>query len=117
MAGDLDIARVSAPLPAEATRELIKPTLVNEPKLKDDPFDTEDVSENRRTALEKAIAASELTGTGKLIIEQDAETGRFVQKLVDPSTGEILRQWPEEKFLELVKSLGEAYGLLVDRSV
>ena len=54
---------------------------------------------------------------GRLVIERDEDTGKYVQKVLDPKSGEVLKQWPEEQFLELAKSMGEAYGLIVDRQV
>lgn len=117
MAGDLDLARVSAPLQNEVPREFDYPKNAEPPKWDEEQLQTVDVAEQRRNALEDAIATQTNSPKGRLIIEQDDDTGRFVHKMIDPNSGEVLMQWPEEEFLELVKEMGEAYGLLVDRSV
>ncbi len=67
-------------------------------------------------AVEKLIRRS-LPSNSKLQIEQDRETGTFIYRSVDPNTGEILRQWPPEKLLELRASLTEMEGLLFDKQV
>lgn len=117
MAGDLDITRISAPLALEANGEFDYPTGSEEKHISDEQFETQDVSEHRRKLLEEAISAQSNDPKGKLIIERDEQTGRFVQKIVDPKSGDVIRQYPEEEFLELVRSLGEAYGLLVDKTI
>ena len=82
-----------------------------------DDAEKADPAEQRRQLLKEALEATRDAPSGRLVIERDDETGKYVQKVVDPSSGEVLRQWPEEQFLELAKSMGEAYGLLVDRQV
>lgn len=117
MAGDLDLTRVSAPLPAEAKRELEYPKPTEDPKWSEEQFEAPDVSGQRRAALEEAIAVEHSTPKGRLVIEQDKESGRFVQKVLDPESGEVVLQWPEEKFLEMARQMGKAYGVLVDQKV
>ena len=67
-------------------------------------------------AVEKLIRRS-LPSNSKLQIEQDAETGTFIYRSVDPETGEVLKQWPPEQLLKLRDSLVEIEGLLVDKQV
>ncbi len=117
MAGDLDLTRVTSFLAPNTVREYEKPTPPQTPEWEEAEFETPDVSDQKRAVLEETVSSQLDAQKGKLVIERDEETGRFVQKTVDPETGEVLEQWPEEKFLELVKSMGEAYGLLVDRNV
>jgi uncharacterized FlaG/YvyC family protein len=38
----------------------------------------------------------------KLLIDRDEEAGRFIYRVLDPETGETMRQWPPEQYLELV---------------
>ena len=117
MAGDLDLTRVTAALPVDTVKEVDHPQLDLEQKSFDQTFDRPDAAPKRRKAFEEALEDSEYGKRGKLVIEQDEETGRFVQKLMDPNTGDVIRQWPEEEFLELAKAMGEAYGLFVDQNV
>lgn len=51
---------------------------------------------------------------GRLVIEKDDETGRFVHKLIDPKSGEVVRQWPDESWLEFAKAHSAPHGLWVD---
>lgn len=118
MAGDIELTKVSAPLQADLVREYA-PKAVIEPSddVSEEQFESPDISGDRRKAFETAVAAEQEAVKGRFIIEQDKDTGKFVQKVLDPDTGEVLEQWPEEKFLELAKSMGEAYGLLIDQNV
>lgn len=42
----------------------------------------------------------------------DKETGEHLVKVLDPDTGKILRQYPPEEFLQVVKNLRNLKGLL-----
>lgn len=118
MAGDLDIAPLSpvkSYLGGEAQKE--SKILQEEPRLDPVGFEKPDSSEDKRDAFAEAISQKPEQPQGKLVIERDKDTGKYVQKVVDPNSGEVLKQWPEEQFLELARQMGEAYGLLVDRNV
>ena len=119
MAGEIDLRSVSALPTFEVARESVALKLKEAPQpgIQDEAFETPDVSAQRRKALEDAITKEGVTDDGKFVIEKDPDTGRFIQKIIDPTTGETLDQWPDEKFLELVKYMDEAYGLLVDKNV
>jgi uncharacterized FlaG/YvyC family protein len=45
------------------------------------------------------------------------ETNRIVVKLVDAQTDEVLREFPSEKFLDLVADLMKLAGLQVDETI
>lgn len=117
MAGDLDLTRMSAPLPPQVSKELNPTPETQDPKWVQNQFESADVSGQKRSALEQALAVNNLAPKGKLVIERDDETGKYVQKMLDPDTGEVLRQWPEEKFLELAKTMSKAYGLFFDKTI
>lgn len=51
------------------------------------------------TPANGAIAPS--SAETRLIIEQDAKSGAFVYKTVDPRSQEVLSQYPSEQLLEL----------------
>jgi len=67
-------------------------------------------------AVEKLIKRS-LPTNSKLQIEQDKASGTFIYRSVDPDTGEVIKQWPPEKLLELRDFLREMEGMLVDKQV
>ena len=118
MADDYSIAPLSAVqsyLGGEARKE--KTEFRTEPHVDEPGFEKADSSEDKRDAFAEAILKEPEEPQGKLIIERDKDTGKYVQKVVDPNSGEVLKQWPEEQFLELAKQMGEAYGLLVDRNI
>lgn len=52
--------------------------------------------------------------TSELDFSVDEETERLVVKLLDKSTGEILRQIPPEEILHIAKMLDKLQGLLYD---
>lgn len=124
MSGDLKLTPISAAFPAEAKtdaqafREKTTDDQKISPKVESDADKEKiDPTEQRRQLLKEALEINKSVPSGRLVIERDDDTGRYVQKVLDPDSGEVLKQWPEEQFLELAKSMGEAYGLLVDREV
>lgn len=118
MAGELKLTPVSAAIPLETNIDSRKqPETQEKPSRKWEELSGPDVSEERRKALAEAVATAKREPQGKLIIERDQDTGKFVQKVIDPNSGEVLKQWPEEEFLELARQMGKAYGLIVDRLV
>jgi len=66
-----------------------------------------------REVISRAVGANT-----RLSISKSEESGEFVFKAIDVETGEVVLQWPPEKFAALVKSMGpegEALaGLVVD---
>lgn len=65
-------------------------------------------------ALEAALPGGEFPPNTTLRIEQDEESGRFVYQSVDNETGEVVRQFPPEDFLEILSSFREPEGVVVD---
>ena len=53
----------------------------------------------------------------RLQIERAEDNGRFIYRILDPDTGETMRQWPPERYLELLEYLNEKRGGLLDRTV
>ncbi|MEM6627580.1 MAG: flagellar protein FlaG [Pseudomonadota bacterium] len=79
--------------------------------------DADRAMEARRKKIVEEIARSQGLEKGRLVIEKDTETGRFVHKLVDPESGKIVRQWPDEQWLSFARSFGDTAGLWLDRRV
>lgn len=52
----------------------------------------------------------------RLQIDRAEDNGRFIYRILDPDTGETMRQWPPEKYLELVEYLNDKRGGLIDES-
>jgi flagellar protein FlaG len=119
MAGELDLRPVSPAFALETSVDVPTGNTKGEVPLRDEQKDpeTQDASEERRQTLAKVLSEREHIPSGKLIIERDQDTGKYVQKVIDPKSGKVLRQWPEEEFLELAKQMGEAYGLLIDKLI
>jgi flagellar protein FlaG len=69
-----------------------------------------------QAAVEKLIKKS-LPTNSRLQIVQDKETGEYIYRSIDPSTGEVIRQWPPEQLLALREDLRTMEGLLIDKQV
>lgn len=67
-----------------------------------------------RTAINDAGAA--IDAGSKLVIRKDDDTGRFVYEFRDPSTDEVVKQFPAEEVLQAIASFRQAMtGKVVDR--
>jgi len=76
--------------------------------------------DHRVAELEKTVdnlIKKSLPDNSKLQISQDKDTGTFVYRSIDPSTGEVIRQWPPEQLLKLRESLRQMDGMIVDQHV
>ena len=69
-----------------------------------------------QAAVEKLIKKS-LPTNSRLQIVQDKDTGEYIYRSIDPSTGEVIRQWPPEQLLALREDLKTMEGLLVNKHV
>jgi len=47
----------------------------------------------------------------------DEDSGRDVIKVLDKSSGEVIKQYPSEEVLSLVSKLSESAGILIDQTV
>ncbi|WP_024606223.1 MULTISPECIES: flagellar protein FlaG [unclassified Pseudoalteromonas] len=47
----------------------------------------------------------------------DEDSGRDVIKVLDKSTGDVIKQYPSEEVLSLVSKLSESAGILIDQTV
>ncbi len=54
---------------------------------------------------------------GNLEFQMDEETDKLVIKIVDSSSGELIRQIPSEEMLEIAKALDRLQGILVRQKV
>jgi flagellar protein FlaG len=67
--------------------------------------------------IEEMRAAINASSRSRLQIERAEDAGRFIYRILDPATGETVRQWPPEKYVELVAYLRGREGGLVDKTV
>jgi uncharacterized FlaG/YvyC family protein len=65
---------------------------------KESDTQNDDARQRREAAAERRTQNRPLLA-GNLRIELDAEAGRFVQTLTDPTTNEVLRRFPNESQL------------------
>jgi flagellar protein FlaG len=47
-----------------------------------------------------------------LMFSVDEETGEHVVRVLDPETGDVIRQFPPEEFLQVVKNMRNLKGVL-----
>jgi flagellar protein FlaG len=81
------------------------------------PSGVQETAEMKRQRLADQISDAMGVKQGNLVIEKDEAAGRYVYKIVDPDSGSVIRQWPDEEWLRLARSFSEAQpGLWVDRT-
>ncbi len=105
-------------VPATSSKlDVVRPDRVSLDTQQNDKKDVAEAVEARRKQFVEEIAKQHGLEKGKLVIEKDSETGRFVHSLIDPDSGEIIRQWPDADWLEFAKQSGGSKGLWLDRTV
>lgn len=67
--------------------------------------------------LADRIAAVGREASARLTIDYDKPSGRYIYRLVDAATREVLREIPSEEALRRIRSVREAAGLKVDRQL
>ena len=111
MARDFTITPTQAPPPSDqgdANRSEISPSQA--------PEEVSQAAVNaRRLQVVDAIGKAEGAENSRLVIEEDADSGRFVHKFVDRDTGEVLKQWPDQEFLARAKEISDVLGLWLDK--
>jgi hypothetical protein len=79
-------------------------------------------------ATESPVAGTAMPQTGQdkpppvttrpsMRIEVDEDTGKTVVSLLNPESGEVLRQMPSKAALEIAKAIGRFQGLFVNLKV
>lgn len=64
--------------------------------------------------IQQAVQQVEHAGSSVLEFSIDTETGKTVVKIIDSTTGDLVRQIPMEEMLALAKSLDRLQGLLLN---
>jgi flagellar protein FlaG len=52
-----------------------------------------------------------------LQFQVDEDSGRDVIKILDKTSGDVIKQYPSEEVLSLVSKLSESAGILIDQTV
>ena len=76
----------------------------------------EGVAEDIRDAIDTLTAALERAPT-RAIISRDEQLNRFIVKIADERSGEIVREIPNEAVLKFARNLQEIKGLLFDAAL
>lgn len=66
------------------------------------------VEQKRQEARQRIAEEADRASRYRLVIEEGSRSGSFVYKTLDRVTGEVIRQLPREKVVEM--SRDEAYG-------
>ena len=65
----------------------------------------------------RTLAEAERTARYRLVIEEGPQRGSFIYKTLDRETGEVVRQFPREKVVEMMTSDSYASGSVIDTSI
>lgn len=71
----------------------------------------------KTSAVEQIEALRETINTtsqSRLLIDREENNGKFIYRIFNPETGETMRQWPPEKYLDLIAFLRDQQGGIVD---
>jgi flagellar protein FlaG len=105
----MSVTRIEATRPVEATQ----PIATAKPRPPE--------NEKKRAEHEKSVAADEPKQASvqsfrpySLSFRFEKELNRVVVKVIDPETGEVVREVPPESVIETMKQLRETAGRLVD---
>jgi uncharacterized FlaG/YvyC family protein len=102
-----------------AEDEIVIRKLKPAPPAKPEPVaQSEDTAKEDERAVVERIEAMRAdinaNSRSRLQIDREGDAGRFVYRILDPDTGETMRQWPPKKYLELVAYLRDQQGGLVN---
>jgi flagellar protein FlaG len=65
--------------------------------------------------IERMRRSLDAASKSRLLIDRDERGGQFIYKFMNPETGETVRQWPPERYLDLVAFLQDQRGGLIDK--
>lgn len=65
-------------------------------------------------AIEKMRQNVSALESNRLKIDRHEESGQFVYRIFNEDTGETIRRWPPENYLDLVAFLKDEQGRLID---
>ncbi len=62
------------------------------------------------------IGGSFLIGSVRVQFDFDRDLGELIARVIDPDSGDLIRQVPSEEAVQVAKVLGKLQGLLVQRT-
>lgn len=83
---------------------------------RDDAKDLQKAVAARRQQFVEEVSKAHGLNRGKLVIEKDTDSGRFVHKLINPVNGEVVHQWPNDEWLEFARNMGAPSGLWLNQT-
>ena len=95
----------------ELRKWLIRLLLINEVV-----FILDEIANDLREAITALNSALAKTPT-KAIITRDEELNRFIVRIADEKSGEVVREIPSEAVLKFARNLQELKGLIFDKSL
>ena len=112
--GNSSIDEFSVSKPAEVKAEHIVKTEKIENK--NTNIEEKITPETLDEALKSLNSSSEIVQSG-LKFEKEKESGEWVVKVIKTDSGELIRQFPSEETLKIVKGIKEMLGAIFDKIV
>ena len=109
----MSVTRVEGTRPLEATTT----TAQRHARPAEEPAKSHGSERSERVRHEEAPKPPSNFKPYSLSFRYDEEAQRVVVKMIDPATGEVLREVPSEAVIETLKQLRKAPGSLVDEEV
>ncbi|WP_019959655.1 flagellar protein FlaG [Woodsholea maritima] len=81
------------------------------------PEEKEDVISRQVELIEELRDTIQTNSRSVLKIDRTEESGQFVYRILNPNTGDLVRQWPAEDYVNLIEYLQSKQGGLVDERV
>ena len=112
------VERADKPIPRQAAPDVAITEVASEAALgKKESLDSiNEITTELRDAINTLNAALEKTKT-RALITRDEEINRFIVRIADEDSGEIVREIPSEAILKFSRNLQELKGLIFDESL
>lgn len=81
------------------------------------PEEKEDVISRQVELIEELRDTIQTNSRSVLKIDRTEQSGQFVYRILNPNTGDLVRQWPAEDYVNLIEYLQSKQGGLVDERV
>ena len=111
--GGTDVQR--QPTVKRGDAETVQPLVL--PDVEDKPESEEDLVSRQISQIEDLREVVSSQPQSVLKIDRTEESGQFVYRFLNPDTGDLVRQWPAENYVDLIEYLQSQQGGLVDERV
>lgn len=105
--GEMEVSNVQT---NEHIKVAAEKTSANEEKIDSEKITNEKVD----AALKQVNSNADITSNG-MKFEKDAVTEKWVVKVFNEKTGEIIRQIPDREFMEMAKKIEKAMGSIFNK--